>query len=333
MSSNPNAPLQKSNTSHLTRSSWIKIIVILIVSIVIFANMWSCMSDSTTHHSTRNNSVERAATPIPITSDEDGSTTTLDPATFADSMNTPYDQADASWVLPADSLKDINVTWASGTLNIHPLPDSAGNNIIALYTSSDGDLENAPRIALDNGVLNVDPVNTPISFIPFVFGNLAETSLEIGIPESIASSLECVNLDSASGVMTISNLTANEAQFAVASGNLDLDSLNANQLKIDMASGVVAFDGEAANSLNLSVASGTLEAKSTLCPRSLDIDLISGRIDLALPKDTALNVDLDKVSGSFNNYLPTSSSNAASSAHADIDITSGSMVIKALEEA
>lgn len=332
MAPNSNSYLQKSKEPLLTQSSWTKIIVILSVTVLVLINMWSCMSDSTAHYHTASTTVERADSEIPQSY---GGSNTLEQAesvAVASPMTTSPDGTSVSWTFPASSLEAISTTWGAGSLDIHALPDSEGDTIHVAYTSENNDnLDHAPRVELIDGTLEVESASTPMDFLPLLFTDLSKTHLEIGIPESVAHNLSSIYSEAASGTLNYTGLTTQEAQFELASGNLNLNSFNTDTLSLDIASGVTSIDGQIVDWLDANVASGKLTAKSTECPTTIDISLMSGTIDLTVPKYSVLETDIDKVSGSFENQLPTNKLEGSPTSYLTADITSGSVVVKPLE--
>lgn len=291
------------------------------------------MSDSTTHYSTSSTTVERVDSETPPSY---GGSNTLEQAesvAVASPMTTSPDGTSASWDFPASDLQAISTTWGAGSLDIHTIPDTEGSTIHVAYTSENSDnLEYAPRVELADGTLEIESASTPMEFLPLLFTDLSKTRLEISIPESAAHNLTSIYGEAASGTLNYTGLTTQDAQFELASGNLNLNSVNTNTLSLDIASGTTAIDGQITEWLDANVASGKLTAKSTACPTSIDISLMSGNIDLTVPKYSVLETDIDKVSGSFENQLPTNKLEGSPTSHLSATITSGSVVIKPLEE-
>lgn len=333
MSSHSNPYLKKSKEPLLTQSSWTKIIVILSVTMLVLINMWSCMSDSTTHYNTSTTTVERAHSETTPSLDGTNTLEQAESVAAARSMTTAPNDANASWTFPAHDLKDISVTWGAGTLDIHSIPDSEGDTIYVVFTSENSDaLENAPRVELSNETLTIESASTPMEILPLLFDNLSQTHLEIGIPESVAHNLDSISSEIASGKLTYAGLATRDAQFELASGNLDLNSIAANALSLDIASGTVSVDGQITDTLDTNVASGKLTVKSATCPTGIDLSLISGNIDLMVPKYSVLETDVEKASGSFDNQLPTNKLEGSPASYVAANITSGSIVIRPLEE-
>lgn len=310
--------LNKSKETRRARSSWVKIIIILVVIVFVLSRLWSCIDYGTSSQQTSSHTVERSYTDeVPVHSNVER------PA--VPTVNENY----YSWILPADELTSMVTTWGAGTLDVHTTPDSEGSDIVATFTSeNNAGFENPPRISLDNGALVIDSASTPITLPALIFNNPTKTHLDVGIPESLAHGLECFSLDAASGTLTFSDLAADEAYLTLASGKLNLNKVTATSLDLDMSSGTTTFDGQVDETLTINLASGTFAAKSSVCPNSTEIDLLSGRIELAVPKYSVLDTSIDKTTGSFENQLPTNKLEGSPTSSLSASIASGSVVIK-----
>lgn len=115
--------------------------------------------------------------------------------------------------------------------------------------------------------------------------------------------------------------------IGTVSANIKADSLIANDVTIQGVSGKCTFTGENAfGSMNVETVSGDVTFNGTLrdlvcegvsanfrghftaTPDSIDVDGVSGNIDITLPADAGFTVELDTLNGGFNSDFSTTSS-------------------------
>jgi lia operon protein LiaG len=114
--------------------------------------------------------------------------------------------------------------------------------------------------------------------------------------------LEELSLDIGSGNMNLKNLNVTSFQHNGASGNLKIDSLKTKTGTFDLSSGNLTIK-HYTGAMKADVSSGKLNVQMDKLTDSIDIDLISGLVDLDLPKnaDFMLNgrVSSGKISCDF----------------------------------
>lgn len=150
-------------------------------------------------------------------------------------------------------------------------------------------------------------------------------STDFGNVEFDNGSSASLSINTKSGKIELTSVNVN-GQLAVTDefGDLTLEKVNAKSFDIDMSSGSIEIDGAQGSvkahtkfgnitltnaknvTLDLLTQSGTIDFEGTLGegPHTLHSDF--GSIDIALPADTALNVDLETNFGKVKSDIPIS---------------------------
>lgn len=185
---------------------------------------------------------------------------------------------------------------------------------------------------VDGNILKVEEKSAFLSFITWDFGD-SESTLEIELPEKEYND---VNLISVSGDIKIENLICDEFTSVTTSGNTDYKifantidiyttsgSVNASnctdrkaaKLVIGSTSGNHSVSGFATDKYEIYTTSGLIRAdklsgEGTVVITSgevyldfaqwngdIDVEAVSGEVDITLPEDSGVTVDVDAVSG------------------------------------
>lgn len=188
-------------------------------------------------------------------------------------------------------IRKINIEWAAGDIIVEPRED-----IDQIQFS-----ETAAQKAKYAMVYSVSGSKLTISFckdsIKFGFNNTSITKdLTVYIPADwICDELQ---LEVAAANVDVRNLTVGTVNFDGASGTCNFENCIVDNLDMDTASGDVTFTGEL-GSLDFDAASASFNGTLTNCPRKIDMDGMSGDLDLTLPADSGFTVDMDGMSSNF----------------------------------
>ena len=191
-------------------------------------------------------------------------------------------------------VQNIEIEWVAGSIAIHK---SDSLDYISISEASvDG---SAPEmICRQSGqTLKIQYSEEPMKFSSFGINADVSKDLVIRVPKN----WNCNNLeiDAAATDVNIQDLTIRELDFDGASGNLILDNCNIEELDIDTASGDVEFVGTLEN-LDFDAASAKFYGEFYNCPRNLNMDSMSGDLELVLPEYTGLELNMETVTGSFD---------------------------------
>gem|GEM_PF-1617907 len=125
---------------------------------------------------------------------------------------------------------------------------------------------------------------------------VASGSVELGV---FADNIDC---DIASGKMILTNCTdktANGIDIDAASGSVTMNGFKADSTNIDLASGSVTLGG-ISGTVDADLASGKVTLVYAEWNDDLNINLMSGKADVTLPEGSGADVNFEKASGSIN---------------------------------
>lgn len=191
-------------------------------------------------------------------------------------------------------IQNIEIDWVAGSVTIHP-SDSLSNIIVE--ERSPAESQHNMVVKQSGQTLKIEFAEDHVKFDLFSNNKVVNKDLVIRVPKN----WNCNNLeiDAAATDVNIQDLTIRELDFDGASGNLILDNCNIEELDIDTASGDVEFVGTLEN-LDFDAASAKFYGEFYNCPRNLNMDSMSGDLELVLPEDAGFELNKDTVSGSFD---------------------------------
>ena len=201
---------------------------------------------------------------------------------------------------PADKVKQISIDWVAGSISIQP-----DDNAKEITVCEKGYTEEKYRMECTNSgnTLNIDYCkdNFQVNFGFSVDSNITKDLL-ITVPSGwLCDKLE---IDAASADLKVTDLTINKVDFEGASGECDFDNCQVEVLDMDTASGNVEFFGTL-NSLDFDGASADCELRLLTTPKRIDVDTMSGDLELYLPADSGFAVSMDTMSGNVHSDFET----------------------------
>lgn len=236
-------------------------------------------------------------------------------------------ETDSSNFITADPsvIRVLEIEWAAGSITVEP-SDSATEILIQ---ESNVDDEKYRMVWRQKGdTLSIQFCKDSIKFPSFGI-NADAKDLRITFPADwVCYSLE---IDAASADVNIQNMAIHELDFDGASGSCNLVNCDVGSLDLDAASGNVTFSG-CLDSLDFDGASGDCTLALTNCPRNIDLDGVSGKLDITLPSDCGFSVDTEGLRCDFATDFTTETRNGRyhygnGSCSIDIDAISGSVRI------
>ena len=191
-------------------------------------------------------------------------------------------------------IQNIEIVWVAGSITIHR-SDSLSS--IQVYEMCPSGSDYQMVMKQSGQTLKIQYCEESMKFPSFGIDIDVSKDLVITVPKN----WNCNNLeiDAAATEVNIHDLTINELNFDGASGNLVLDNCNITELDIDTASGDVEFVGTLEH-LDFDAASAKFCGEFLTVPRTLDMDSMSGDLELVLPPDSGFELILDTMSGSFD---------------------------------
>lgn len=192
---------------------------------------------------------------------------------------------------PASSVRELDIEWLSGKIKIYP------GNTDRIIVQEDGNFQDkyAMVIRRDGDSLKIRFFQEERNVIGL--HSIPDKDLTITVPADwYCNALE---IETASASLEVSKLNIGEVEFSGASGACTFDNCNVDLLDIGTASGDVQFAGSL-NRLDCDAASANVYAALTNVPGSLDLDTMSGDLELILPENAGFTLAMDTASGDLN---------------------------------
>lgn len=251
-----------------------------------------------------------------------------------------FDQKEASWSAPVitpgsdDSqrydytlsdkslITEINIQWAAGNITIQP-----GNVDQVQFWEQGVDEAKHQLVYSQSG--NKLTIQYQEKQVKIGIESTVSKDLTVIVPENWMG--ESIEIDAASAQVHMTDITLQELSLDSASGMGFFENCTIGELDIDTASGDIEFIG-ALQSLDFDAMSAKLTAVLTNLPRSLDMDTMSGDMDLTLPADCGFTVSSGGISSRFESEFDTQTRNDChvygdGSCRIDISAMSGDVCI------
>lgn len=197
-------------------------------------------------------------------------------------------------LLNPDSIKEIEIEWVSGDI----LVMAKDVNQITISESDVTAAKYSMVWQVRGNKLEIDFCEESLtSGFGISFGSDIPTKdLYIYVPLDWAgTSLE---IDAASTNVELHNISLNEMDFDGASGTCNFVDCHIQDLDIDTASGDVNYTGTL-DTLDFDSASASFIGELQNTPSRIDMDGMSGCLDIALPEDCGYTLSMDGMSSSF----------------------------------
>lgn len=132
--------------------------------------------------------------------------------------------------------------------------------------------------------------------------------------------MESLKADSTSGDLQVSgSQVTGKLTLATTSGEIKGQGIACETLKVDTVSGDTRLEGAFAKA-EIDSTSGDVDLDTSLVPEHLDIETVSGEVQLSLPSGSEVSVSFDSVSGDLKNEFAT---NSGGKAQVEIETVSG----------
>lgn len=200
-------------------------------------------------------------------------------------------------------VRNIEIEWVAGSITIRP-DESISDIQIAEYCRTDS--EHQMVYKQSGQTLKIKFCEESMKFPSFGINVDVSKDLVILVPADwVCNSLE---IDATSAEVEIHDLQIKELDFDGASGKFLLDNCDIVKLDIDTASGDVEFSG-ALKELDFDGASSNFRGEFTRAPSQLNMDTMSGDLEIILPESCGFECELDAMSGSFSSDFETETQN------------------------
>ena len=206
-----------------------------------------------------------------------------------DNSNDPVvDVVGDTYAVAADGIRDINIEWVSGTVFI----EAGEGDDIVFTESSTSELKEVEKLTytLRNGELT-------ITFAQQGLKNFSKTkNLTVQLPAELV--LNEIEVDTVSAAVEISGGTAIELNLESTSGNFLVNG-SFGKVSAETISGEVTLEGSFA-SIEVDTTSGNLTVEESGTLAKLDVETVSGDVELSLPATAAFDLRYETASGELD---------------------------------
>lgn len=194
-----------------------------------------------------------------------------------------------------EPITHIDIEWTAGTITIQP----GDTDRIQLSESGNFDTDEAMVYHQYGSKLTIEYQERDVYIGIY---STPSKDLTITVPRDWQGT--SISIDAASARLNMNGITVREVELDSASGVAVFDSCTIEDLDIDTASGDVDFSGTL-NTLEFEAASAQLRAVLKNVPSRMEVDTLSGDVDITLPVGCGFTATCDTVSGKFSSDFET----------------------------
>jgi hypothetical protein len=206
---------------------------------------------------------------------------------------------DGSYSVPAEGIKNIDISWISGEVNIVPCD---GDEILISETAR-RTLDPEEKLIYD---VRGDTLAIKVweDHIGFVFGRFnISKNLTVQVPAKLAAELGDLRVNAVSADLRSDGLKAGYASLETVSGGIRFENFDAEELKANTTSGDIELDGSYSD-IDANSVSGSIGISDSECPKKVNIGTVSGDAKIYIPDNGGFTVKYEKVSGDFECEFP-----------------------------
>lgn len=232
----------------------------------------------------------------------------------------------------ASEISEIEINWVAGDILIQP------GNTDQITVQEDGvtDYKYAMVLRQKGDELQISFCDEAVGKY---FGVHTRSDLEKDLTILVPPDWVCETLDieCASATVEVNDLTIREVDFDGASGTCEFENCTVGEMDIDTASGDVRFVGSL-EMLDCDAASASIYAVLNNVPNRLDMDSMSGDLDITLPQNAGFALSMSGLNMDFESDFDTTMKNGNyvcgdGSCRINVDAMSGDVFIRAQDEA
>lgn len=202
-----------------------------------------------------------------------------------DNLTGPYDEV-GRYTVDASEIKNLQVSWASGSIIINPYEKD--EITIIEYAQRELKEEEKIKIKTKNDTLEIDYCKAN------QIKNMPSKKLEVLLPVNTATNMKKIMIDKTSADLELRDIVATECDIESSSGNSKLLNLTLDNLNIDSTSGETNLDASVIKKLDISTSSGNVYLTELEVP-DLKVNATSGMININ--NYAGENISIDTASG------------------------------------
>lgn len=221
----------------------------------------------------------------------------------------------------ASDVKKLHIEWVSGNVTVK----TADQHNVTFRVDGDSALPFSYR--LNDNELELRYPADDVIWKPA----RGSKNLTVTVPQSWYARETRIEVTSA--VVEVDGLSTEELKLDSTSGPITASGLCCDQIVASTVSGNVSLEGTA-EELKLDTTSGRCQAELDERVREIELDSVSGELELILPESLGFEAEVDTVSGSFRSDIPTTASSKGvytcgnGECGISVDTVSGSITIQ-----
>ncbi len=202
----------------------------------------------------------------------------------------------------ASKVKDLDILWVAGNITVQP------GDVEDIVFSESGVRDDRYLMVWKQTGSKLTIQFCKTSTTSINLDDSLSKDLTITVPQDwICNSLD---IDAAAANVDVCDLTIRDVDIDGASGECDFRNCDVGTIDLDTASGDVKFYGSL-QELDCDAASASFYAELTNVPTRIDMDSMSGDMDITLPADSGFSVSMDAMSGDFSSDFETTIRNGS----------------------
>ena len=200
--------------------------------------------------------------------------------------------------VPAAGIRELEIEWVSGNILIQ------SGDVAEIQISESGvtDADYVMQVRQKEEKLSIAFAQGTQSFLGLGIQGELSKDLTVVVPASWAC--EDLEIDVASAKVEIQGLTVRDLEFNGASGECNFTDCTVDSLDVNTASGDVYFTGSLRD-FDCEAASASVYAKLSNVPEEMDLETMSGLMDITLPEDAGFTVSMESMKASFSSEFDT----------------------------
>lgn len=203
----------------------------------------------------------------------------------------------------ASDIRHLEIEWAAGSITILP---NSGSDQILISESVVSDEKHAMHITQSGNKLKVEYCDEDGYYIGFGKHDVEKKDLSIYVPTGWTC--DTLEIDAAAARVNVTDLSIREVDFDGASAICSFESCQIDSLDVDTASGDVTFSGTL-EELDFDAMSACFDGVFHNVPSRMDMDSMSGDLDITLPEDSGFSLQMDAMSSDFSSEFATTMQN------------------------
>lgn len=191
-------------------------------------------------------------------------------------------------------IREIDIEWVAGTITIEPA------NVDTIQVTESNPKESKYTMVWKQTNDKLVVCFSESNHLNFNFGVTINDVVSKDLTVLVPMGWECDSLEvaAASAALKVNNMAIREVDFDGASGVCEFENCVIEELDLDTASGDIFFTGSL-EKLDCDAASASVTAVFDNVPKVIDMDSMSGDLDVTLPSSAGFTVSLDALSSDF----------------------------------